>query len=122
MERGATRLAGRTAAELEHMEEVLKRQAGKIRRGEPSIEEDSEFHAALVHSARNSVVLQVLDVLMDLLRESRAKSLQSPGRLEKSYAGHQRILRALKRRDSAGAEAAVRKHLEEIETLVMRQL
>lgn len=111
-----------TAEQIATMEEILARQLAKVRRGEPTIEEDSEFHAALVHAARNSVVLRVLDVLMDLLRESRAKSLQSPGRLEKSCAGHLRILRAIKRRDSAAAEAAVKKHLQEIETIVMRQL
>ena len=120
-------LAGRAArnvtpAEIAQMEEILQRQAARIRRGEPTIEEDSEFHAALMRAARNSVVLRILDVLMHLLRESRARSLQFPGRVEKSYAGHQRILRALKRRDSGAAEDAVRKHLEEIEAIVMRKL
>ena len=60
-------------------------------------------------------------VLMDLLRESRARSLQAPGRPERSYAGHVRVLRAIKRRDPVAAEKAVRKHLEEIEAIVMRQ-
>jgi len=111
-----------TRDEIARMEEILKRQRDKIRRGEPTIEEDSEFHAALMHAARNSVILRVMDVLMDLLRESRARSLQTPGRLEKSYAGHLRILRAIRRRDGAGAEGAVRKHLHEVEAIVMRQL
>src|SRR5258706_5134164 len=120
-------LAGRAARnatpeEVARMEEILKRQRIKIERGEPSIEEDSQFHASIMQAARNSVVLRVLDVLMHLLRESRARTLQFPGRVENSYAGHLRILRAIQRRDSAGAEAAVRRHLKEIESIVMRQL
>jgi len=120
-------LAGRAARnatpeEIARMEEILKRQRAKIERGEPSMEEDSQFHASILHAARNSVVLRVVDILMDLLRESRERSLQVPGRVERSYAGHQRILRAIKRRDSAGAEAAVRRHLQEIEAIVMQQL
>ena len=59
---------------------------------------------------------------MDLLRESRARSLQVPGRLERSYAGHRRILRAIKRRDAKAAEKAVKQHLSEIEAVLMRQL
>jgi GntR family transcriptional repressor for pyruvate dehydrogenase complex len=59
---------------------------------------------------------------MDLLRESRTRSLQVPGRLERSFAGHRRVLRAIKRRDAPAAEAAVRQHLKEIEEIVMRQL
>jgi GntR family transcriptional repressor for pyruvate dehydrogenase complex len=114
--------ANATEEELSRLEDILQRQAEKVRRGERSIEEDSEFHYAIALAARNSVVLQVLDVLMDLLRESRTRSLQVKGRPERSCAGHQRILRAIKRRDGPAAEAAVRKHLKEIEAIVMRQL
>lgn len=110
-----------TVEEVMELEDILRRQREKMRRGEPAIEEDSEFHYAIGRAARNSVVLKVLDVLMDLLRESRAKSLQAPGRPQRSYAGHQRVLRAIKRRDPDAAEKAVRKHLEEIESIVMRQ-
>jgi len=108
--------------ELAHLADILERQERKMRRGEPTIDEDSEFHYALALAARNSVVLKVVDLLMDLLRESRTRSLQVPGRLERSVAGHRRILRALQRRDPNAAEAAVRKHLKEIEEIVLRQL
>jgi DNA-binding FadR family transcriptional regulator len=33
-----------------------------------------------------------------------------------------RILRAIRRRDGAAAEAEVRRHLQEIETIVMKEL
>jgi GntR family transcriptional repressor for pyruvate dehydrogenase complex len=114
--------ANATPAEIAELEEILRRQAEKNRRGEPAIEEDSEFHYAIALAARNGVVLRVLDVLMDMLRESRARSLQVPGRPDRSYAGHRRILLAIKRRDGAAAETAVKKHLKEIEEIVMRQL
>jgi GntR family transcriptional repressor for pyruvate dehydrogenase complex len=114
--------ANATAEELAKLEDILRRQADKVRRGEPSIEEDSEFHYTIALAARNGVVLRVIDVLMDLLRESRARSLQVKGRPERSCAGHRRILRAIKRRDGAAAEAAVLKHLKEIEEVVTGQL
>ena len=114
--------ANATEEEISRLEDILRRQAEKVRRGERSIEEDSEFHYAIALAARNGVVLRVLDVLMDLLRESRARSLQVKGRPDRSCAGHRRILRAIKRRDGAAAEAAVRKHLKEIEEIVTRQL
>jgi GntR family transcriptional repressor for pyruvate dehydrogenase complex len=111
-----------TAEEIARMGQILDRQREKIRRGEPSVEEDSEFHYAIAVAARNTVILRVLDVLMDLLRESRTRSLQVPGRLERSLAGHRRVLRAIRRRDGVDAEAAVQKHLQEIEDIVMQQL
>jgi GntR family transcriptional repressor for pyruvate dehydrogenase complex len=110
-----------TAEEIAELEDILSRQQEKVRRGVPTVEEDSEFHYVIGRAARNNVVLKVLDVLMDLLRESRVRSLQAPGRPERSYLGHRRVLRAIKRRDADAAEKAVRKHLEEIESIVMRQ-
>lgn len=114
--------ANATQEEIAHLEDILQRQGEKMRRGEETIEEDSEFHYAIALAARNSVVLSVLDVLIDLLRESRTRSLQLRGRRERSYEGHRRILRAIKRRDAAAAAAAARHHLKGIQEIVMRQL
>lgn len=119
----AARAARRaTEEEVARLEEILRRQRAKVLRGEPTVEEDSEFHSLVAHAARNKVILKVLDVLMDLLRETRARSLQVQGRLQRSLAGHQRILEAIRRRDPDAAERAVRRHLEEIESIVMEKL
>jgi len=93
-----------------------------VDRGELAIDEDTEFHYAIARAAKNSVVLKVLDVFMDLLRESREKSLQVQGRLQKSLDGHRQILHAIQRRDSAGAENAMRRHIERIESIVLDQI
>ncbi len=112
--------ANATKEEIQRLEDILRRQKEKMRAGEDTIEEDSEFHYVIALAAGNSVVLKILDVLMDLLRESRARSLQVPGRQEHSYAGHLRILRAIKRRDGAAAGSAARQHLREIKEIVMQ--
>jgi GntR family transcriptional regulator, transcriptional repressor for pyruvate dehydrogenase complex len=110
-----------SGAQIAQLEDILRRQWDKMRRGEDAIAEDSEFHRTIALAAKNSVVLRVLDVLMDLLRESRNQSLQVRGRRERSYAGHVRVLNAIKRRDPAGASRAARQHLTEIQGVVMRQ-
>jgi GntR family transcriptional regulator, transcriptional repressor for pyruvate dehydrogenase complex len=108
--------------EIVHLEEILRRQREKTARGESTVEEDSEFHYSIALAAGNSVVRKLLDVLMDLLRETRARSLQVEGRLERSLAGHLRVLDAIRQRDPEGAERAVRQHLDEIESIVMKRL
>jgi GntR family transcriptional repressor for pyruvate dehydrogenase complex len=113
--------ANATKEEIQRLDDILQRQRDKMRRGEETIEEDSEFHYVIALAAGNSVVLKILDVLMDLLRESRARSLQVPGRREHSYAGHLRILRAIKRGDATAAASAARQHLKEIKKIVMRE-
>jgi GntR family transcriptional regulator, transcriptional repressor for pyruvate dehydrogenase complex len=111
-----------SAEDIAHLEEILRRQRQKTARGESTIEEDSEFHYAIALAAGNSVVRTLLDVLMDLLRESRARSLQVTGRLERSLTGHRRVLDAIRQHDAAGAERAARRHVEEIEAIVMKSL
>jgi GntR family transcriptional repressor for pyruvate dehydrogenase complex len=111
-----------TGEQIAQLESILRRQHDKAQRGQPAVEEDSEFHYTIALAAQNSVVLKLLDVLMDLLRETRARSLQVEGRRERSLAGHKRVLEAIKRRDPAAAERAVRHHLEEIESMVLKEL
>jgi len=116
----AARAAGSASPEqISAMEEILQRQSLKLSRGESAIAEDSEFHYCLALAADNSVVLRVLDVLMDLLQKSREQMLQVKGRPAKSLAGHRQIVAAIKRKDAAGAESAMRKHLEEIEAIIV---
>ena len=120
-------LAGRAAVhasrdEIAEMEEILARQEANVRRGELGIEEDSEFHYSIALASDNSAILKVVDVLMDLLRGTRERSLQVEGRQQKSLAGHRRILAALKRGDAAAAEAAMRRHLQEVESIVLKKL
>jgi GntR family transcriptional repressor for pyruvate dehydrogenase complex len=119
----AARAAERaTAEDVARLEEVLRRQREKAQRGEPTIDEDGEFHYQIALAARNGVVRSVLDVLMQLLRETRVLSLQTPGRPRRSLEGHERVLEAIRRHDPAAAESAVRRHLEEVEQIVMKRL
>jgi GntR family transcriptional repressor for pyruvate dehydrogenase complex len=104
-----------TAEDVRALEEIIERQTRRVRAGDIAIEEDNEFHYRIATAAKNQVVLRVMDVVMDLLRESRARSLQHPGRAESSLEGHRRILAAIRDRDPDGAAERMRAHIEEIE-------
>ena len=107
-----------TEEDISRMEEILTRQERKVNGGKLAIEEDSEFHYAIATASRNTVVLKVLDIVMDLLRETRAQSLQTKGRPPKSLSGHRRIIAAIKRHNCDAAEAAMRQHINDIEKIV----
>jgi GntR family transcriptional regulator, transcriptional repressor for pyruvate dehydrogenase complex len=109
-------------SQIAELEQLMERQNSKVRNGELAIEEDNEFHYLIALAADNAVLLQIVDVLMDTLHETREKSLQTGGRRQKSLAGHRRILAALKHRDPAASEKAMRQHIEEIEAIVLRKL
>ncbi len=110
-----------SADEISEMEEILQRQEVKLSRGEAAIGEDAEFHYSIALASGNSVVLKVIDILMDLLRDTRERSLQVPDRQEKSLAGHRRILSAIKRRDAEAAKSAMHRHIEDVEEIVLSE-
>ncbi|MFY9903782.1 MAG: FadR/GntR family transcriptional regulator [Terriglobales bacterium] len=107
------------ADEIAEMDDILRRQEAKLASGDPAIAEDAEFHYAVALASGNSVVLKVLDILMDMLRDTRERSLQVTGRQQKSIAGHWKVLNAIKRHDGEAAKAAMRRHIEDVEEIVL---
>ncbi len=108
--------------ETAEMEEILARQQRKVQSRQLATAEDAEFHYSIALACDNSAILKLVDVVMDLLHDTREQSLQGKGRQEKSLAGHRRILTALKRGNAAAAEAAMRRHLQEIENIALHKL
>lgn len=111
-----------TAEDVRALEQIVVRQSQRVKAGEVAIEEDNEFHYRIATAAKNRVVLRTMDVIMDLLRESRMRSLQGPGRAERSLEGHRRILDAIRRRDPEGAAQNMLTHIEEIEQILFPEL
>jgi GntR family transcriptional repressor for pyruvate dehydrogenase complex len=107
-----------SAEDVEEMEQIVKRQAARAGRGEATIEEDAAFHYSIALAADNSVVLGLLDRLMELLEPARERQFQNRTRIERSLRGHRRILAAIRRQDPAAAEAAMRTHLGEVEAVI----
>jgi GntR family transcriptional repressor for pyruvate dehydrogenase complex len=106
--------------QIQGLKEILQRQEQKMAAGEPAITEDAEFHYTIALASRNTVVLKVIDLVMDLLRDTRQRALQVAGRPETSLAGHRRILDAIARHDPEAAHAAMRRHIREIERIVLK--
>src|SRR5271167_2751395 len=109
-----------TPEEIAEMEEILQRQEVKLAQGEIASAEDAEFHYSIALASGNSVVLKVIDLLMDLLRDTRQRALQVSGRSQRSLNGHRRIVDAIVRRDPEAANAAMRRHIREIEHIVLQ--
>ncbi len=104
--------------ELDELEAILEAQRRKVEAGSTALEEDTAFHYAIAEAARNTVMLRTLDTLVDLLRQSRERTLQQHDRPAYSLAGHRRILAALRRRDPEEARAEMLRHLVDIEERV----
>jgi GntR family transcriptional repressor for pyruvate dehydrogenase complex len=107
-----------TDEELDELEGILESQRRKVAGGFIALEEDTAFHYCIAEAARNTVMLRTLDTLVDLLRQSRERTLQQHDRPAHSLAGHVRIMAALRHHDPEAARVEMLRHLVDIEERV----
>jgi GntR family transcriptional repressor for pyruvate dehydrogenase complex len=108
-----------TAEEVQEMERILDEQAREVAAGRTGLVQDGQFHAALATAAHNRAITRLVHGIMDLLTQSREESLSGPGRAHRSHEDHRRMLDAIRKRDEAAAEHAMREHLLGVEALVV---
>ncbi|MEW6230714.1 MAG: GntR family transcriptional regulator [Chloroflexota bacterium] len=73
-----------------------------------------QFHNLVIQKTDNQRLIPILHNLDDHLQRFRLVSDQISGRLEKSVQEHRRVLEALRQRDPALAEQAMRDHLHSV--------
>lgn len=114
-------------AEIDALEALLDEhgQQKSVREGTGYYQEseDFDFHFRILAGSGNARLLQLLHGdLYYLLRVYRYKSSTKPGRAKTALGEHRAIIDAIRRRDAAGAEAAMRAHLRAARRFVEEQL
>ena len=85
-----------TAEDLELIEKALdKTNKEEISNGKKT-ESDTEFHLAIARASRNFVFVNIMQLHLDLLKETREKTWEIPGRREEQQEEHQSIFKPLK--------------------------
>lgn len=106
----ALRAGDADLAALETLHDKLSRHA-KARRINDYYAANFAIHEAIITLADNRWLRQVITDLRKIVKLARLQQLHAPGRLEQSLSEHLAVFAALKARDAAGAEAAMRTHL-----------
>ncbi|MGA9640043.1 MAG: FadR/GntR family transcriptional regulator [Terriglobales bacterium] len=78
------------------------------------VEADLDFHLALAEAVGNPLILSMLDSIVGLLREQRARIFTIAGGPERGQFHHKRILAAIEKRDPEKARDAMRAHLKQV--------
>ena len=106
----ALRASDADLAALEVLHEKLQRSA-RGKRIVDYYDTNYAIHEAIITLADNRWLAQVIGDLRKILKLARLQQLHAPGRLEQSLSEHMAVFAALRARDAAGAEAAMRTHL-----------
>lgn len=116
LEVGAAESAARqiSDAALDELIEIRARARRKLDDIEAFVDCDVAFHRAIHEASGNRLLLALMDSLSALGRQSRLITARSRTVRETTLKEHQNIIGVLKRRDPAGAGAAMRQHLAHV--------
>jgi DNA-binding FadR family transcriptional regulator len=68
----------------------------------------------LARATHNTVVVRVMEVIDNLLKDEHARWFRSAERSKNSLEGNRRILEAVRRREQGAAQKAMEQHIQEI--------
>ena len=113
LEGAAANLAARYASESEvrSLQDLVARQRAAGDDAHELAGLNRQFHEVLYHAARNRYLIQALGTLRDSLALLRDTTYSVSGRPTAALAEHVKIVEAIKRQDSAGADEAARRHI-----------
>jgi len=102
------------AEDMVEMQRAIRAMDDHITSAEDYIAADMGFHLALAKAAQNEMFPLLIEVLADLLRESRQVIFQVPGAPERGQFWHRRIYQAIEQHDTLGAREAMQQHLQQV--------
>lgn len=118
------RLAAERASDgdIRLMATLLEEQSTRFQAGHPFIEEDIAFHRQIAQSANNKILLQVIDNVQRMLRDSREISLATAEGARISLKGHSQIYDAIRTRRPDVAYEAMGEHIKTVSNLILARL
>lgn len=124
LEGTAARLAARSASEVEIAE--LATMNGEMGEALDDVARlyalNQQFHMTLLDAARNRYLVKSVNALQKTLLILGPSTLEESARAAEAVAEHDKLVAALVKRDAAGAEAAMRAHVEAAQRKRLRQL
>ena len=110
-----------TIEDTELIEQVLNKmnEEEELKYGKET-ESDTEFHLAIAKASHNFVFTNIIRLHLDLLKGTREKTQQIPGRREERWREHQAILQAIKEHSTKKAGEAMLKHLRNVREALVK--
>lgn len=123
LEGTAARFAARAASEIELSElDAINSDMKAARTGQELYEANRQFHSVLLNAARNRYLVKSVEALQKTLLILGPSTMEEADRAAEAIVEHERIIAALRARDGAAAEAAMRSHIEAAHRVRLRQL
>src|SRR3984893_12456209 len=103
-----------TETEIVAMREAVRVMDENLNNANAFIAADNRFHEALAQATQNTLILILVNSIVNLLSEQRKQVFDVEGGPQRGQIHHRRILDSVTRRDPEAARAAMRSHLRQV--------
>lgn len=103
--------------DLLRMESALSLMEEELLTGESGIDADIFFHQCLAAATKNQVLAGLGRSIGRMLKDTRMKTLQAPGRLAECLKEHRSIYEAVKRHDVEAGRRLIQEHLKVVKDI-----
>lgn len=103
-----------TTEDLAEMGQAIQEMDENIKLPEEYIAADMSFHLALAKATQNEMFPLLVEVLADLLRESRQMIFQVAGAPERGQAWHRCLYEAIAEGNTLAAREAMQQHMQQV--------
>src|SRR5258708_29787717 len=114
IEIAALAAARATEKEIAAMREAVKVMDESLNDANAFIAADNNFHEALAQATQNTLILILVNPIVNLLSEQRKQIFETEGGPQRGQIHHKRILESVSRHDPETARAAMRAHLGQV--------
>jgi GntR family transcriptional repressor for pyruvate dehydrogenase complex len=97
--------------QIAQMYSAILNMQSEVEAGGNGIEGDNQFHLEIARASQNKAFAIIVELLAELLTESRKATLDIPGQPARSIQDHRDIFEAIQSGDEKQAAAAMTKHL-----------
>jgi GntR family transcriptional repressor for pyruvate dehydrogenase complex len=109
----------RTAAQLAHLQSLLRRANENIDNDEVLNRVNMDIHVGIAHASGNAVLPQMLLMVTSLFRQEQRVILHIYGSRMSDHEQHKKILEAIRRRDRALSIKLMRAHLSSVRKAIL---
>lgn len=103
-----------TSEQINRIKERFNRARQKVEEGSYSVEDSIAFHHEIMNSIGNTLLSSLTKMVISLIERSTHLTFNIPTRPRNSLLEHERILKAIIKKDSLEAEYAMQCHLKQV--------
>jgi GntR family transcriptional regulator, transcriptional repressor for pyruvate dehydrogenase complex len=103
-----------TEKEIAAMREAIRVMDESLNDADAFIAADNHFHEALAQATQNTLILILVNSIVNLLSEQRKQIFETEGGPQRGQFHHRRILESVIRHDPEAARDAMRAHLQQV--------